>query len=90
MSESFETYEQGTVDRAIVYPRRVVESTLRRGAAALGLVHNRSNSNGQPSEQDKIPMWALVLGAETVNLKTVDYLVISKDAVFSFRESGLL
>src|SRR5216684_611119 len=46
-----ERMEQGTIDRAAVYPRRVVESALRRGAAALVLAHNHPNGRVQPTEQ---------------------------------------
>ena len=81
MREGVETLEEGTVDRATVYPQRVIESALRRGAAALVLAHNHPNENVQPSEQDKILTRALVLAAETVHLKIVDHLIISKDAV---------
>jgi len=35
-----ETIEEGTIDRAAVYPRRVIEAAIKRGAAALVLAHN--------------------------------------------------
>jgi len=35
-----ETLEEGTIDRAAVYPRRVIEAALRRGAATLVFAHN--------------------------------------------------
>ena len=44
-----ETLQEGTIDRAAVYPRRVVESALRRQAAALVLAHNHPNGNVEPS-----------------------------------------
>src|SRR6266852_3074966 len=53
LRDGIETLEEGTVDRAAVYPRRVIEAALRRGAAALVFAHNHPNGNVQPSEQDK-------------------------------------
>jgi len=88
--DGVETLEEGTVDRAAVHPRRVIESALRRGAAALVLAHNHPNGSVQPSEHDKVLTRALVLAAETVHLKIVDHLIVSKDEVFSFRKAGLL
>jgi DNA repair protein RadC len=82
--------EEGTIDRATVYPRRVVESALRCGAAALVVAHNHPNGHVQPSEQDKTLTRALVLAAETVHLKIIDHLIVSADEVFSFRKAGLL
>lgn len=90
LRDGIETLEEGTIDRATVYPRRMVETALRRGAAALVLAHNHPNGNVQPSEQDKLLTRSLVLAAETVQLKIVDHLIVSTADVFSFRKAGLL
>ena len=85
-----ETLQQGTVDRASVYPRRVVEAALRRGAAAIVLAHNHPNGRVEPTEADKLTTRAIVLASETIRLRVVDHLIVSPDDVFSFREAGLL
>ncbi len=90
LRNGIETLEEGTVDRAAVYPRRVVEAALRRGAAALVFAHNHPNGSVTPSDQDKTLTRALVLAATTVQIKVLDHLVVSADGVFSFREAGLL
>jgi DNA repair protein RadC len=73
-----------------VYPRRVIEAALRRGAAALVFAHNHPNGDVQPTEQDTILTRALVLAATTVQIKILDHLIVSPDNVFSFRQEGLL
>lgn len=90
LRDGVETLEEGTIDRAAVYPRRVVEAALRRGAAAIVLAHNHPNGNLTPSEHDKVLTRAVVLAAETVNLKVVDHLIVSAEDTFSFRKAGLL
>lgn len=90
LRNGIEMLEQGTIDRAAVYPRRVIEAALRRGAAALVLAHNHTNGNVTPSEHDKVLTRAIVLGAETVHLKVVDHLIVSAQETFSFRKAGLL
>ena len=85
-----ETLQQGTVDRAAVYPRQVVEAALRRGAAAILLAHNHPNGRVEPSEADKRTTRAIILAAETIRLRVVDHLIVSPDEAFSFREAGLL
>ena len=85
-----ETLQEGTIDRAAVYPRRVVESALRRQAAALVLAHNHPNGNVEPSEQDKMVTRAVTLAAETISLRVVDHLIVSASETFSFRKAGLL
>ena len=85
-----ETLQEGTVDRTVVYPRRVVEAALRRQAAGLVLAHNHPNGNVQPSEHDKVLTRAIVLAAETINLRVVDHLIVSPEETFSFRKAKLL
>ncbi len=90
LRDGIETLEEGTIDKAAVYPRRVMEAALRRGAAALVFAHNHPNGNVQPSEQDKMLTRALVLAAVALQIKVLDHVIVSTDAVFSFRKEGLL
>jgi DNA repair protein RadC len=90
LRDGVETPEEGTVDRATVYPRHVVEAALRRNAVALVFAHNHPNGNIKPSEQDKLLTRALVLATTTVQIKVLDHLIVSTDSVFSFRKEGLL
>jgi len=90
LRDGVENLEQGTIDRAAVYPRRVVEAALKRGAAAIVLAHNHPNGRVVPSEHDKTLTRAVVLAAETVQLRVLDHLVVSANETFSFRKAGLL
>jgi DNA repair protein RadC len=90
MRDGVDILEEGTVDRAAVYPRRVMEAALQRGAAALVVAHNHPNGHVSPSEQDKVLTKALLLAATALQVKLVDHLIVSADKVFSFREAGLL
>jgi len=90
LRDGVETMEEGTTDRAAVYPRRVIEAALRRGAASLVFAHNHPNGDLHPSEQDKVLTRSLVLAANTVQIKVLDHLIVSADSVFSFRKEGLL
>lgn len=90
LKNGVEVLEEGTVDRAAVYPRRVMEAALQRGAAALVFAHNHPNGDIEPSEQDKTLTRALVLAAAALQIKVVDHLIVTPDEVFSFRKAGLL
>ena len=90
LSGGVELLQEGTVDRAAVYPRRVIEAALRRHAAAIVLAHNHPSGRLDPSEHDKLVTRAIVLAAETIGLRVVDHLIVSPDDVFSFRTAGLL
>ncbi|MBI2191408.1 MAG: DNA repair protein RadC [Planctomycetes bacterium] len=90
LREGVERLEEGTVDRAAVYPRRVMEAAMKRGAASVVFAHNHPNGSVQPSEHDKTLTKALVLAATTLQIKVVDHLIVSADEVFSFKKEGLL
>jgi len=90
LRDGIERLEEGTLDRAAVYPRRVVEAALRRGAFALVLAHNHPNRTVTPSEQDKLLTRAIVLAAEAVSVRVSDHLIVSAEESFSFRKAGLL
>jgi DNA repair protein RadC len=85
-----ETLTEGTIDRATVYPRKVMESALKKRASILVFAHNHPDGNISPSEQDKTITRALILAAKTLNINILDHLIVSKDEVFSFRKEGLL
>ena len=90
LRDGVERLEEGTIDRATVYPRKVIEAALKRGAAAIVLAHNHPNADLKPSEHDKVLTRAIVLAAETVHLKVVDHLIVSAQDTFSFRKKGML
>lgn len=90
LRDGVERLEEGTIDRAAVYPRTVIEAALRRKASVLVFAHNHPNGNVQPTEQDKVVTRALVLAATTVEIKVLDHLIVSTDTIFSFRKEGLL
>jgi len=90
LKEGVQRLEEGTKDRATVYPRKVMETALKKGAVALVFAHNHPNGDVRPSEQDKLLTRALVLAATTVQIKIHDHLIVSQDKFFSFSREGLL
>lgn len=88
--DGVERLEEGTIDRAAVYPRRVAEAALKRSAAALVLAHNHPGGAATPTEQDKNLTRAIVLAAETLQIKILDHVIVGSDDFFSFRKAGLL
>jgi DNA repair protein RadC len=90
LRDGIETLEEGTIDRAAVYPRRVIEAALRRSAFGVVLAHNHPNGSVAPTEQDKVLTRAIVLAAESVSVRVVDHLIVSAQDAFSFRKASLL
>ena len=81
---------KGTIDKAMVYPRSVMEIALHEGAASILIAHNHTNDDPEPSEQDKLLTRMLVLAGEALGVKVLDHLIFARSRVFSFAEEGLV
>jgi DNA repair protein RadC len=85
-----EVIQEGTVDRSVVYPRKVMERALYHKASALIFVHNHPGGNSKPSLDDKRLTTEIVNIAKGLGIKVHDHLIVSRDGYFSFLERGLL
>lgn len=86
----YEIVHEGTVDRAVVFPRRIIERALAHHASGLVLVHNHPSGHHQPSDEDKHLTRNIAEAARTVDLRILDHIVVGKDGYFSFIENHLL
>lgn len=85
-----EVTHEGTIDRAVVYPRQVVESALSRHAAGLVLVHNHPSGHPEPSQDDKQLTRAIREAARVLEIRVVDHIIVGREGYFSFVENRLL
>lgn len=86
----YEVIQEGTVDRAVVFPRRIIEKALSHHASGLILVHNHPSGHYHPSEDDKHLTQNIISVARTLDLRVLDHIVVGKDGHFSFMENKLL
>ena len=80
----------GTIDSASVYLREVVKSALLHNAAAVIFAHNHPSGKATPSQADKDITKRLKLALDTVDIRTLDHLVVGNDEVISFAEESYL
>jgi len=81
---------EGTIDRAVVYPRRIIEEALAHHAAGIILVHNHPSGDPAPSPEDRQLTRALMEAAKTIDLRVLDHIVVGKEGYSSFRERDFL
>lgn len=81
---------EGTVDRAPVYPRRIMEEALKKKAHALILVHNHTSGSPKPSAEDITITKAVDLAAKSLGISVFDHFIVAEESIFSFRENRLL
>ncbi len=86
----YEIVQEGTVDRAVVFPRRIIEKALSYHASGMILVHNHPSGHHYPSEDDKNLTQNIIGAARMLDLRILDHIVVGKDGHFSFMENQLL
>ncbi|RLE11711.1 hypothetical protein DRJ04_07550 [Candidatus Aerophobetes bacterium] len=86
----YEIIQEGTVDRAVIYPRRIIESALSYHAAGILLVHNHPSGHPEASDDDKKITRMIAETAGVLDIKIIDHIIVGKSGYFSFIEQGLL
>ena len=86
----YKILQEGTVDRAVIYPRRMVELALAYHASGIILVHNHPSGDAGPSPEDKQLTRSLVEAARTIDLRVLDHIIVGKEGYCSFSESRLM
>jgi len=82
--------QHGTVDQAVVYPRRVVEFALDRRARSVIIIHNHPSGDSTPSSDDHRITGEIRNALGTVSVSLLDHVIVGTDDHFSFRDAGLL
>lgn len=86
----FETIQKGVVNQAVVYPRQVLESALKRKASAIILAHNHPSGHVRPSDADIRLTKTIQETARVLDILVHDHIIVGENRFFSFREEGLM
>jgi DNA repair protein RadC len=84
---SRETISVGTLDASLVHPREVFRPAIRRGAAALVLVHNHPSGDVGPSRDDLAITRRLVEVGEVMGIPILDHVIVAGDRYRSLRRT---
>ena len=81
---------RGTLTQTSVYPREVVIEALSRQAAAVLLCHNHPSGRPEPSRADEALTQTLKSALALVDVRVLDHFIVTRSAVVSLAEMGLL
>ena len=70
--------------------KAVVHAAVVRNAARIVVVHNHPSQDVSPSSQDVMLTKQLMEACAWLEIQFKDHVIVSKRAVFSFREEGML
>jgi DNA repair protein RadC len=81
---------EGGLTACVVDIRLIYQTILKAHGVAFIICHNHPSGKLQPSEADKNLTNKIKKGAETLDLKLLDHLIITKDNYLSFADDGIL
>ena len=88
--EQVKLLSDGTVGRAELYPRKVLEQAIKHKAASIILIHNHPSGIEEPSDQDILITKRLRLALENIDVYILDHIIVTRNKIFSFRENQLI
>ena len=83
-------HQRGTIDKVAVHPRELIKDAIAKNARGLILVHNHPSGAVKASDADIEITRQIVEAAHIVGIKVIDHLIIGKNSVFSFHDSGYI
>ncbi|CAM4304397.1 DNA repair protein RadC [Pedobacter westerhofensis] len=81
---------QGGLSGTIADPKVIFAAALKSCASGVILAHNRPSGELDPSREDIALTNKIKAGAEVLDLKVLDHLIISKDSYYSFADEGMM
>lgn len=80
----------GTIDKSVVYPRKILERALYHNARSIVFVHNHPSGNVSPSQKDIELTEEMKKFFKIVDINVLDHIIITKNSHFSFLEEGII
>ncbi len=81
---------RGTIDGAAVYPRVVVRKALELNAAAVIFTHNHPSGLPEPSQADINITKRLKEALATIDIRTLDHIIVATEGCVSLADRGHL
>ena len=81
---------QGGLSGTVADPKVIFAAALKSCASDIVLAHNHPSGELDPSREDIALTNKIKAGAELLDLKVLDHLIISKEGFYSFADNGLM
>ena len=80
----------GGIDQTTVDVRQIMKYAIQDNATQIAVVHNHPSGNLKPSNEDINVTNKIKKAGETMNIRLVDHVIISKENYYSFHDQGLI
>ncbi|MDR5000433.1 RadC family protein [Brevibacillus parabrevis] len=85
-----ETVSIGSLNAAVVHPRKVFRAAIKRCSASLICAHNHPSGDSTPSTEDLILTKRLREAGEIIGIEVLDHVIIGGNQFYSLKENGHL
>ena len=82
-----EIVSEGTVNKLPVFPRKIIKRALFYEASSIIIVHNHPGGSSKPSERDIKITSQIVRACNSINIRVLDHIIITKGDYFSFKDT---
>ena len=87
---AIEILQTGTVNKSVIYPRKLVERSLYHHAVGVIIAHNHPAGTLKPSGDDCAVTKVIKDALKTVEINLLDHVIIGGNDYFSFKNEGLI
>ena len=78
-----EIMQRGTINSVAIHPREVIKAAMANHASSIIMVHNHPSGNVQPSKSDVAMTERIKEACESIGLRLLDHLIISRSESYS-------
>jgi DNA repair protein RadC len=82
--------DEGTVNEATVYPRKVIEHALRHNSVTVILAHNHPSGSYEPSAADVDMTKKITAALKVIPITVMDHIIVAGGKYLSMAERQLL
>lgn len=82
--------EKGTVNKSIVFPRKVAQAALSYNASAVIIAHNHPGGTLKPSQNDIDATTAVKNALHAVDVSLLDHIIVAGKNYLSLKEYNLI
>ena len=82
--------EKGTVNKSVVFPRKVAQAALRYNASAVIIAHNHPGGTLKPSQNDIDATVSVKNALHAVDVSLLDHIIVAGKNYLSFKEYNLI
>lgn len=81
---------RGGIDQTTADVRSILREALLKRATQIALIHNHPSGNPRPSNDDQRLTQLVQKGAQTMNIRLTDHVIITDGKYYSFNDEGCI